>query len=351
MNSWMHELGLKAPIWQAPMAGAQHHGLAVAVCKAGGLGALPAALLTPDALRDHMAAVRSQTDRPFQVNFFCHRPPAVDPQALQRWAQALGPYYREWGLDAAQVPQGPGRTPFDCDMFDVLAAAPPPVVSFHFGLPEPDLLRRVKDLGCRVVSSATTVPEAVWLEQHGVDAVVAQGLEAGGHRGMFLTDDLGSQQGLMALLPQVVAAVKVPVIAAGGIATPATVRAARALGAAAVQMGTAFLLTPQASTTALHRNALRHAQGHDTALTRLFTGRPARGLMNRLMRELGPLSELAPSFPLATAGLAPLRAAAEGQGLADFSPLWAGQHVAATRELPAAELIAELARAWHSTGT
>lgn len=348
MTRWMDELGLKAPIWQAPMAGSQHHALAVAVCQAHGLGALPAAMLTPEVLREHMAAVRAQTDRPFQVNFFCHTPPVPDATELAQWAQALRPFYREWGLDDGAVPEGAGRRPFDAEMADVLQAHPPAVVSFHFGLPSPDLLARVKAMGCRVVSSATTVAEALWLEQHGVDAIVAQGLEAGGHRGMFLSDDLASQQGLMALLPQVVAAVKVPVIAAGGIATPAGVRAARALGASAVQVGTAYLLTPEATTSAVHRAALRTGRGEDTALTRLFSGRPARGLMNRIMRELGPMSDVAPAFPLATAALVPLRAAAEAQGSGDFSPLWAGQHVAAAREISAADLTSELAQAWHA---
>lgn len=350
MKSWMDELGLKAPIWQAPMAGSQHHALATAVSQAHGLGALPAAMLTPDQLREHMAAVRAQTDRPFQVNFFCHRPPTPDAAAMDAWAQALGPYYRELGLDDRALPQGAGRTPFSAEMADVLQEHPPAVVSFHFGLPSAELLSRVKAMGCRVVSSATTVAEALWLEQHGVDGIVAQGLEAGGHRGMFLTDDLRTQQGLMALLPQVVAAVKVPVIAAGGIATAAGVRAARALGAAAVQVGTAYLLTPEATTSKVHRAALKEAMGDQTALTRLFSGRPARGLMNRLMRELGPMSDVAPAFPLATAALAPLRAAAEAQGSGDFSPLWAGQHVSAAREITAAELTSELAQAWHAAG-
>jgi nitronate monooxygenase len=348
MKSWIDELGLKAPIWQAPMAGSQHHALAAAVCQAQGLGALPAAMLTPEGLRENMAAVRAQTDRPFQVNFFCHTPPVADAQALSAWAQALGPYYRELGLDDQAVPQGAGRTPFSAELADVLQEHPPAVVSFHFGLPSAELLARVKAMGCRVVSSATTVAEALWLEQHGVDGIVAQGLEAGGHRGMFLTDDLNTQSGLMTLLPQVVAAVKLPVIAAGGIATPAGVRAARALGAAAVQVGTAYLRTPEATTSKIHRAALAQARGEQTALTRLFSGRPARGLMNRLMRELGPMSELAPAFPLATAGLAPLRSAAEALDSGDFSPLWAGQHVAAAREISAADLTSELARAWHA---
>jgi nitronate monooxygenase len=305
-------------------------------------------MLSPDVLREHMTAVRAQTDRPFQVNFFCHTPPVHEPRSLAAWAQALRPFYREWGLNDLAVPEGAGRTPFNDEMADVLEAHPPAVVSFHFGLPPAHLLARVKAMGCRVVSSATTMTEALWLEQHGVDGIIAQGLEAGGHRGMFLTDDLTTQQGLMALLPQVVAAVKVPVIAAGGIATGASVRAARALGASAVQVGTAFLLTPEATTSKVHRAALAQARGEQTALTRLFSGRPARGLVNRLMRELGPMSDVAPAFPLATAGIAPLRAAAEAQGVDDFSPLWAGQHVSAARAISAAEVTSELARAWHS---
>lgn len=348
MTHWMAALGLKAPVWQAPMAGSQHHVLAAAVSQAGGLGALPAAMLTPEGLREMMRAVRSLTARAFQVNFFCHRPVEVDAQALQRWADALGPYYRELGLDAGAVGQSAGRMPFSAEMLAVLREAPPAVVSFHFGLPSEDLLQQVKALGCRGVSSATTVEEAQWLEQRGVDAIVAQGLEAGGHRGMFLSEDLHTQQGLFVLLPQIVRAVRVPVIAAGGIVTADSVRAARALGASGVQVGTAFLKTPEATTSAVHRAALRSARGSDTALTVLFSGRPARGIVNRLMRELGPLNPAAPAFPLATAGVAPLRSASEAQGRGDFSPLWSGQHVAAARECPATELTHELIAAWHS---
>ena len=348
MTNWLDTLSLQAPVWQAPMAGSQHHVLAAAVSNAGGLGALPAAMLTPEGLREMMAAVRQLTSRAFQVNFFCHRPVEVGAQALHGWAQALSPYYREFGLDAEAVPQGAGRTPFSAEMLAVLREAPPAVVSFHFGLPPMDLLHSVKALGCKVVSSATTVQEALWLEQHGVDAIVAQGLEAGGHRGMFLSTDLNTQQGLFVLLPQIVRAVRVPVIAAGGIVTADSVRAARALGASGVQVGTAYLKTPEATTSAVHRAALHTARGSDTALTVLFSGRPARGIVNRLMRELGPLNPVAPAFPTATAGVAPLRAAAEAQGLGDFSPLWSGQHVAAARACSAAELTQELIAAWHS---
>src|SRR5256884_5201257 len=220
-------------------------------------------------------------------------------------------------------------------MCDVVEEVKPEVVSFHFGLPEPRLLQRVKAGGFLVMSSATTAAEARWLEQHGVDAVIAQGNEAGGHRGMFLTDDIATQAGTFALVPQVVDAVKVPVIAAGGITDARGIAAAFALGAAGVQIGTAFLFTPEAKISGPHRAALRTARDDGTAVTNLMTGRPARGLINRVMREIGPISDLAPAFPLAAGALAPLRARAEAQGCADFSPLWAGEAAALGRALPA----------------
>ena len=219
----------------------------------------------------------------------------------------------------------------------------PAVMSFHFGLPPADLLARVKGWGSLVVSSATTVDEALWLQAHGADAIIAQGLEAGGHRGMFLTDDLGTQVGTMALLPQIVRAVQLPVIAAGGIADAQGVAAAMALGASAVQVGTAYMCCPEATTSALHRSALQSTAARHTALTTLFTGRPARGIMNRLMRELGPLNLAAPAFPLATAAIAPLRAKAESLGSSDFSPLWRGQNASQCRDAPAADITRALA--------
>ncbi|MEY4362680.1 MAG: hypothetical protein RLZZ24_32 [Pseudomonadota bacterium] len=329
------------------MAGVQGHALAAAVCEAGGVGSLPAAMLTLEALDAELTALRGQTQQPFNVNFFAHATPASDAAQLTRWHDALTPYYREWGLDAGQMPTGAGRTPFQAEAAAVLERHRPAVVSFHFGLPAPELVARVKRMGAQVWSSATTVEEARWLAQHGVDAVIAQGLEAGGHRGLFLSDDLTSQMGTLALVPQIVAAVNLPVIAAGGIGDAAGVRAAKALGASAVQMGTAFLCTPEALTSPLHRAALRSAAAQHTALTNVFTGRPARGIVNRVMRELGPISNAAPAFPLATAAIAPLRAAAEAQGSSDFTPLWSGQHTAAIREDRASVLTQAFMAAWH----
>ena len=325
------------------MAGVQVSALAIAVSNAGGLGSLPCAMLTLDAMRNALAAIRAKTDQPFNVNFFCHVPPTPSADREAAWRLALQPFYDEFGIDAATIPAGPGRMPFNAEAADVLQEFKPAVVSFHFGLPSADLLARVKAWGSKILSSATTVDEARWLEAQGIDAIIAQGVEAGGHRGMFLSDDLSTQVGTFALLPQIVRAVKLPVIAAGGIADAKGVAAAMALGAAGVQVGTAYMLCPEATTTALHRAALKSEAARHTALTNLFTGRPARGIMNRIMRELGPISAAAPAFPLATSAIAPLRAKAESRGSGDFSPLWSGQNAGGCKEIPAAQLTQELA--------
>ncbi len=336
-------LGIELPILQAPMAGVQGHALAAAVSNAGGLGAVPAAMLSPDALKTELAALSEATDRPWNVNFFCHTPPAPDAEREAAWRVALAPYYAEFGISPDTPAPAGGRAPFTGDVAVLLEPYRPRVVSFHFGLPAPALLARVKGWGAKVLASATTVQEARWLEAHGADAVIAQGYEAGGHRGMFLTDDLTTQSGTFALLPQVVAAVRIPVIAAGGIADAKGVAAALALGAAAAQIGTAYLLCTEAHTTALHRTALKSERAAHTALTHLISGRPARGIVNRLMRELGPMGSVPPAFPLAGNALAALKAAAEKQGRDDFSTLWAGQNTSGCRETGAAALTRALA--------
>ena len=336
-------LGTELPIIQAPMAGSQGAALAVAVSNAGGLGSLPCAMLTLDGMKQELETLRDGTRRPFNVNFFTHTPPAASAQREAKWRAALAPYYREFGIEPSSIPAGPGRAPFTAEAADALEPFRPAVVSFHFGLPAADLLARVKKWGSKILASATTLEEARWLEARGVDAIIAQGIEAGGHRGNFLSGDLTLQSGTFALLPQVVRAVKVPVIAAGGIVDAAGVRAALALGAAAVQAGTAYLLCPEATTSKVHRAALKSAANGHTALTNLFSGRPARGIVNRIMRELGPMSDQPPEFPLATSAIAPLRAKAEAQGSGDFSPLWSGQNASGCREVPAAELTRGLA--------
>jgi nitronate monooxygenase len=347
MNALIERLGLAAPVIQAPMAGAQNHRLTLAVARAGGLGSLPAAMLSAAELQASLQALTDVGCKTFNVNFFCHTQPTPDAAALAAWQDTLGPYYRAFGIGAAQGPVGAARVPFNHEAADVLEAFRPAVVSFHFGLPAPDLLARVKSWGSWVMSSATTVPEALWLQAHGADAVIAQGLEAGGHRGMFLSDDLTTQVGTFALLPQIVQAIRLPVIAAGGIASAQGVAAARALGASGVQIGTAYLCSDEATTSPLHRAALLSPAAQHTALTRLFSGRPARGIVNRLMRELGPMHPAAPAFPLATAAIAPLRAAAEAQDLSDFTPLWAGQNTSGLRTGSAADITREWVSAWN----
>lgn len=336
-------LGTELPIIQAPMAGVQGSALAIAVCNAGALGSLPGAMLTPEALRQELTAIRAQTSRPYNVNFFCHTPPTPDPERDAAWRRALTPYYDELGVDPNAMPASGGRAPFRDEIADVLEPFRPPVVSFHFGLPSPDLLARVRSWGSKILSSATTVEEARWLEEHGVDAIIAQGLEAGGHRGMFLSERLETQVGTLALVPQIVAAVKVPVIAAGGVADAKGVAAAWALGAAGVQVGTAYLLCPETTTSVLHRAALKRESARQTAVTNVFSGRPARGIVNRLIREQGPMSSIAPAFPLAASAVTPLRTRAEALGSDDFSPLWAGQNVRGCKEVPAGQLTRELA--------
>jgi nitronate monooxygenase len=339
-----HLLGIPLPIIQAPMAGAQGSAMAVAVSNAGGLGSLPCAMLGLDAMRTELAAITAQTSQPFNVNFFCHTLPKPSVERETAWRAALSPYYAELGIDPDAIPASPARMPFSREAAEVLAEFRPAVVSFHFGLPSADLLEPVRNCGARILSSATTVDEARWLETRGVDAIIAQGLEAGGHRGIFLSEDLNTQVGTFALVRQIVQAVKVPVIAAGGISDASGVNAAMALGAAGVQVGTAYLLCPEATTSMVHRAALKSDGARVTALTTLFTGRPARGIVNRIMRELGPVSAVAPAFPLASAALAPLRAKAESLGRSDFSPLWAGQNTTGCKDVSAGILTRELAQ-------
>ncbi|WP_151633405.1 NAD(P)H-dependent flavin oxidoreductase [Noviherbaspirillum aerium] len=335
--------GISLPIIQAPMAGAQGSALAVAVCKAGGLGSLPCAMLSADDMRKELAAIRAQTDAPFNVNFFCHTQPDVDAEREALWRKTLSPYYAEFGVDSSTIATGSGRMPFDAQAAEILDEFRPRVVSFHFGLPNEQLLDRVKSCGAKILSSATTVEEALWLEARGVDAIIAQGLEAGGHRGMFLTDDLTTQMGTFALLRQVIQEVKVPVIAAGGIADAKGVAGAMALGAAGVQIGTAYLLCPETKISAVHRSALASSGARHTALTNIFSGRPARGIVNRAIREIGPINAQVPPFPMATSAIAPLRAKAESSGSGDFSPLWSGQNPSGCKPIPAYDLTQILA--------
>ncbi len=335
--------GIEHPIIQAPMAGPSLAEMVVAVSEAGGLGSLPCALLDATQLRAQLAQIQAGTRRPVNLNFFSHRNPVLDAAREQRWRQRLEGYYRELGLDS-QAPYPPSnRAPFDGEFCAIVEEFKPAVVSFHFGLPAPDLLARVKATGAKIISSATTVAEARWLEQGGCDAIIAQGFEAGGHRGIFLSDDLSTQVGTFALVPQVVDAVKVPVIAAGGIGDARGIVAAMALGASAVQLGTAYLFCPEAKMSLAQRSLLQSARDENTAVTNVYTGRPARGIVNRLIREVGPMAEQAPAFPLAGGAVAPVRVKAESGGSSDFTLQWSGQAARLGRAMPAGELTRTLA--------
>ena len=336
-------LGVEHPILLAPMAGSAGADLAIAVANAGGLGSLPCALLTHERIRSEVDAIRRSSSRPLNLNFFCHTELPENTAREARWKARLEVYYRELGIDASAPVVVPTRTPFNDALCDIVMDLRPEVVSFHFGLPDSALLEHVRSTGAKILSTATTVAEAVWLEQHGCDAVIAQGVEAGGHRGMFLTSDPASQVGTMALVPLIVDAVSIPVIAAGGIADARGIAAAFALGAAAVQLGTAYLRCKESAASSVHRQALATASEESTAVTNVFTGRLARGIVNRLMRDLGAICADAPEFPHAAKALAPLRARAEASGSGDFSPLWAGQAVTFARETDAGALTRELA--------
>src|SRR3982075_1707571 len=333
------------PIVLAPMAGVMDADLVTAVAQGGALGSLPCALLSVEKTREQVNIIRERVSAPINMNFFCHRAVDADPEREAAWKQRLAPYYEELGLDPAAPFNAANRAPFDAAMCELVEELKPEVGSFHCGSPEKGLLRRVKDAGCTVIASATIVREAIWLEQHGVDAIIAQGAEAGGHRGMFLTDDIAEQPGTFALVPQVVDAVKVPVIAAGGIADGRGIAAAFALGAAGVQIGSAYLRCPQSQGVGAARVALAQARDDSTVITNVMTGRPARGVANRVMREVGPISPDAPAFPHAATALAPLKAAAEKLGKGDFTNLWAGRGGRPGRALRAADLTRALAGA------
>lgn len=334
------ELAIDKPIIQAPMAGVQDWRLAAAVSNAGGLGSIPCGMLAAEQLVEHLHSFNKHSSHSYNVNFFCHDMPMPDESTLEEWLAMLLPYYEEFEVE---VPKGLTglRLPFADSFADILEEFKPPVVSFHFGLPAADLLDRVKSWGSKVLSSATTIEEGVWLEDNGADIVIAQGLEAGGHRGMFLRTDLNQQLDTAELLTQLKESISLPIVAAGGINKHSDIVAMMDLGASAVQLGTAYLLCEEARTSIVHRAAIKQGTAK-TALTNVFSGRLARGVSNRAMKELSFISQLAPEFPYASIALAPLRAAAEKRGRNDFTPMWAGSHYATCREISAGELTRQL---------
>ncbi|GAB5368776.1 hypothetical protein AAMO2058_001349000 [Amorphochlora amoebiformis] len=324
----LKRLKISKAIIQAPMLGVNDSALAIGVSRAGGLGSLPCASLTADELRREVAIMRDAKVQSVHLNFFSHKPsrPNIRPQEI--WKDVLQQFYDKEGLKAPEPKLENGRKPFDSNMCDVVEELRPEVVSFHFGLPEESLLTRVKRSGAYVLSSATTVAEARYLRDHGADGIIAQGFEAGGHRGMFLTSDTSTQVGTMALVPMVVREVSpIPVIAAGGISDGRGILAALSLGAAAAQIGSSYLLCPEAKITQVHRNHVKKAIDHDTCLTNIFSGRPARGIACDLIRKIGPISNSAPPFPTAGFALKPLQKHTEAVNRGDYSQMWCGQAV------------------------
>ena len=348
MQTWpdrrlLELLKLDIPIIQAPMAGSDSVALARSVSSTGALGSLACALLSPDEVREAVRRLRHEMGRPFNLNFFCHRMEAPDRDAIDNWKKFLTPHYERLGLDIESVAESRLRLPFNDEMCAVVEDVRPEIASFHFGLPEPKLVERLKGHDIKILSSATSVREAKWLESRGCDAIIAQGVEAGGHRGMFLERNIATQVGLFALLPQVKEAVSVPIIAAGGIADARGVVAAFALGASGVQLGTAYLSCPEANVSPLYRHALAQVADNGTVLTNLFSGRPARGIVNRYLQESGPMSEVAPAFPYAATLVGPLRAASERAGSLDYMQLWAGQAAGLAKSMPADQFTRTLA--------
>jgi nitronate monooxygenase len=340
--------GIELPIIAAPMANFAGIDVAIAIAEAGGLGSFPCAALNPDQIRAGAAEFRSRSNKLLNFNFFCHNVAPPDPAKDRAWLKRIAPYFAELGVEPPKLPLPGGHPPFgeaDCAAIEELR---PEIVSFHFGLPPEPLLARVRATGCKMVSSATSLREALWLAEHGVDAIIAQGAEAGGHRAMFLETDVSTQVGTFALVRAIAGSMQVPVIAAGGIADGQAIAAALALGASAVQIGTAYLTCHESTISPLHRKALAEPT-RETAITNVLTGKLARGVVNRFMREQGPIDDAAPNFPSARPAIAPLRAKAESQGSTDFSPLWSGQAAVLPPPMGAAELTRKLAEEARAT--
>lgn len=329
-------LGIKHPVIQAPMAGASTPAMAVAVTNAGGMGSLGCAMMSADKLRAAAKDVAGAKG-PVNFNFFVHREPDIARYNQARMREALAPHYAALGLgDVAAA--APGMPAFNDAMLEVLLACAPKVASFHFGLPAAHAVDALKRAGVVLIGCATSVAEARALEAGGMDAIVAQGMEAGGHRGVFIGEPQDNDMGTMALVPLMVDAVRVPVIAAGGIFDGRGVAASLMLGAAGAQLGSAFLRAPESMTPPLHKQALAEAPDNFTRPTRLFTGRPARSIRNRMVRELAALESDAAPFPAQRAVTAPLAKAAAERGSADFMPLWSGQAGMRAKEEPSAQI-------------
>ena len=339
-TDFLELLGITHPIVQAPMSGSISPTQAAAVSNAGALGSIGTAGQPTAVVREQVKALRQATNQPFNLNFFVHARPGSNPQATARVRATLAPYFDEFGLGPVPEPTEPFPT-FGEEQLELVLELRPRVVSFHFGLPTTAAVQRIKAAGGIILSSATTVAEARSLEANGADVIIAQGLDAGGHRGSFSESPGAGMVGTMALVPQIVDAVRVPVIAAGGIADGRGIAAAFALGASGVQMGTAFLGCPEATISPLHRVQLRTATDDATELTHAFTGRPARAIRNRFIAEMADSEHL--DFPLQASLVGPLWRLPSDEARTAFTPFWAGQAAPLVRDLPASRLVETLA--------
>ncbi|MEP5729498.1 MAG: nitronate monooxygenase [Sulfitobacter sp.] len=343
MHPFFESIGAKYPLIQAPMAGAQDEELAIAVSQSGGIGSIPCAGLTPERLKASADRFHKATSGPVNLNFFCHKVVERDPQREAIWLRELAPFYDAHALTPDYPKTGFSRA-LDEEMVKVVCTLNPAIASFHFGLPKTEYLDRIRTSGAKIIATATTIKEALFLEEQGCDAVIAQGREAGGHQGAFLASENPLRQSTMDLVHQISSAVVIPVIAAGGIADIVSIRAAIDAGASGVQIGTRFLKSPEARITPLHRSFLEGNEDLDTEITNVFTGRPARGFVNKLVRELGPINPNVQTFPLAISALAPLKSATAGT--ADFTSLWAGQNWKTGDAKPAKQIVKQLSTAF-----
>ena len=346
-NALLTELGIEFPIIQAPMAGTSTVSMAAAVSNAGGLGSLGLGSSDVEQAREQIQQLKKATSKPFNVNFFCHQPPVIDHHREQEWLNVLQPYFSEF---AAQPPSqlSSGNPSFinNQAMLDMLLIERPPVVSFHFGLPNADFIQALKQAGIKLLGCATNLTEAQAIEAAGLHGIIAQGHEAGGHRGVFdPTQDVNL--GLFSLLQLLHKKCTLPIIAAGGIMHGQAIAQVISMGASAAQLGTAFILCPESAANQHYRAQLKSSRAYNTAVTPVISGRPARGLVNRFHTELADKKALLPGYPTTYSAGRALYAAASQQGCHDFAPFWAGQSAPLARELPAAELLATLASEWQ----
>jgi nitronate monooxygenase len=322
-NALTELLGISVPIIQAPMAGASTPEMVIAATKAGALGSLGTALQSIEQIQGEVAAVRQQSNLPFNMNFFAHERPDTTKPTNPAVSKLLSDWHERLGTDTVVSPSE-ATLPFNEEMCQLVLDIEPSVVSFHFGLPNQDMVQSLKDSGFVVLSSATSVSEAVWLSDHGVDAVIAQGYEAGGHNGWFLDRGTSDVATTLALVPRIVDAVDVPVVAAGGISDGRGIAAAMMLGAQGVQIGTALLASPECAISEVYKQAILDATGDETTHTKAFSGREARGLVNDYTTTSHHIDDW-PDFPTMNAATGPLRKASSEQSLPDAVSLWSGQ--------------------------